>query len=87
MSIFDEPKENILVKSYANIKNNLIIESDSDSSTTISEEVIGLSSLQTFEFNNSNSSKQLFNAIKELQHLFFIKHYLIKKICIIYSYF
>jgi len=57
MSIFDEPKENILVESYANMNNSLIFEPDSDSSTTLSEEVIGLSNLQTLEFNNSNSSK------------------------------
>jgi len=43
MSIFYEPTENKLVESYANINNGVIIEldSDSDSSTTISEEVIG----------------------------------------------
>lgn len=55
MSIFDEPKENILVESYASINNSLIIDSKSNSSTTISEEIIDLSSLHTFEFDNSNS--------------------------------
>jgi len=54
MSIFDVPKENI-VGSYANINNSLIIDSDSNISTTISEDMIDLSSLQTFEFHNSNS--------------------------------
>lgn len=51
MSIFDEPEEKILAESYANINNSLIIDPDSNSSTTISEEIIGLSSLQTFEFS------------------------------------
>jgi len=54
MSIFDVPKENI-VESYATIDSNLIIDSDSNISATISEDMIDLSSLQTFEFDNSNS--------------------------------
>lgn len=54
MSIFDVPKENI-VESYTNINDSLIIDSDSNISTTISEDMIDLSSLQTFEFDNSNS--------------------------------
>lgn len=54
MSIFDVPKESI-VESYANINNSLVIDSDSNISTTISEDIIELSSLQTFEFHDSNS--------------------------------
>ncbi|XP_022179926.1 protein PFF0380w-like isoform X4 [Myzus persicae] len=61
MSIFDEPKENILVESYASINNSLIIDSKSNSSTTISEEIIDLSSLHTFEFDNSNSDQPVEN--------------------------
>ncbi|XP_060848746.1 MATH and LRR domain-containing protein PFE0570w-like [Rhopalosiphum padi] len=55
MSIFDEPEENILVESYTNINDSLINYSDFNSSTSISEKMIELSSLQTFEFDNSNS--------------------------------
>eukprot|EP00102_Acyrthosiphon_pisum_P026471 XP_016663681.1 PREDICTED: protein PFF0380w isoform X2 [Acyrthosiphon pisum] len=60
MSIFDVPKENI-VESYANIKD---IDSDSNISTTISENMIDLSSLQTFEFDNSNSDQSIENRPK-----------------------
>jgi len=61
MSIFDEPEENILVKSYTNINDSLINYSDSNSSTSISEEIIELSSLQTFEFDNSNPDRSIEN--------------------------
>lgn len=54
MSIFDVPKESI-VESYANINNSLIIDSNSNISTTISEDMMELSNLQTFEFRDSNS--------------------------------
>ncbi|CAI6352458.1 unnamed protein product [Macrosiphum euphorbiae] len=60
MSIFDVPKENI-VESYTNINDSLIIDSDSNISTTISEDMIDLSSLQTFEFDNSNSGQSIEN--------------------------
>ncbi|XP_060870265.1 protein PFF0380w-like isoform X3 [Metopolophium dirhodum] len=60
MSIFDVPKENI-VESYANINDSLIINSDSNISATISEDMIDLSSLQTFEFDNSNSDQSIEN--------------------------
>ncbi|XP_050058427.1 uncharacterized protein MAL13P1.304-like isoform X3 [Aphis gossypii] len=54
MSIFDEPKENILVESYTNV-DDLINYSDSNTSSSISENIIELNSLQTFDFDNSNS--------------------------------
>ncbi|KAL4084433.1 hypothetical protein QTP88_028255 [Uroleucon formosanum] len=60
MSIFDVPKESI-VESYANINNSLIIDSNSNISTTISEDMMELSNLQTFEFRDSNSDQSIEN--------------------------
>lgn len=54
MSIFDEPKENILIENYTNV-DDLINYSESNTSSSISEKIIELNSLQTFDFDNSNS--------------------------------
>jgi len=54
MSIFDEPKENILIESFTNV-DDLINYSDSNTSSSISKKNIELNSLQTFDFDNSNS--------------------------------
>jgi len=55
MSIFYEPKETILVESYDNINNSLIIDLDYNNSTTISEETIDLSDIETVKCDNSSS--------------------------------
>ena len=51
MSIFDEPKETILVESYDNINNILTIVLDFNNSTTISVENIDLDSDDSTSFS------------------------------------
>lgn len=55
LSIFDVPKDNTLVENNVNINDTVIGYSDSNTSTSISDNMIELNSLQTYEFDYSSS--------------------------------